>query len=87
MWGQSEARALDMLADRINASGGIAASRSSSSVRQPKRGVESVNVAGGVRQGGGGDRSGSGGNAIASAPVFEAEIPMVVTTATNRTSP
>lgn len=87
MWGQSEARALDMLADRINASGGILGKRVEF-VRYDNRndGVESVNVARRLVSDGvvaviGPAQS---GNAIASAPVFErAEIPMVVTTATN----
>ncbi|MDI9369848.1 MAG: ABC transporter substrate-binding protein [Synergistaceae bacterium] len=87
MWGQSEARALDMLAKRINEAGGVLG-KQIEFVRYDNRndGVESVNVARrlvtddvvaviGPAQ---------SGNAIASAPVFErAQIPMVVTTATN----
>lgn len=87
MWGQSEARALDMLVKKINDVGGILGKKIEF-VRYDNRndGVEAVNVARrlvsdsvvaviGPAQ---------SGNAIASAPVFErASIPMVVTTATN----
>lgn len=87
MWGQSEARALDMLVKRINDAGGVLG-RQIEFVRYDNRndGVESVNVARRLVADGvvaviGPAQS---GNAIASAPVFErAQIPMVVTTATN----
>ncbi|MFA7621657.1 MAG: ABC transporter substrate-binding protein [Aminobacteriaceae bacterium] len=87
MWGQSEARALDMLVKKINDAGGVLG-RQIEFVRYDNRndGVESVNVARRLVTDGvvaviGPAQS---GNAIASAPVFErAQIPMVVTTATN----
>ncbi len=87
MWGQSEARALDMLIEKINESGGVLG-KQIEVVRYDNRNdaVESVNVARrlvnddvvaviGPAQ---------SGNSIATAPVLErAEVPMVVTTATN----
>ncbi|MEA3507638.1 MAG: ABC transporter substrate-binding protein, partial [Synergistota bacterium] len=87
MWGQSEARALDMLIEKINESGGVLG-KQIEVVRYDNRNdaVESVNVARrlvnddvvaviGPAQ---------SGNSIATAPVLErAEAPMVVTTATN----
>lgn len=87
MWGQSEARALDMLAKKINESGGVLGKKIEF-VRYDNRadGVESVNVARRLVNDGvvaviGPAQS---GNSIASAPVFDrAEIPMVVSTATN----
>ncbi len=87
MWGQSEARALDMLAEKINEAGGVLG-RKIEFVRYDNRadGVESVNVARRLVSDGvvaviGPAQS---GNAIASAPVFDrAEIPMIVSTATN----
>ena len=87
MWGQSEARALDMLAKKINESGGVLG-KQIEFVRYDNRndGVEAVNVARRLVSDGvvaviGPAQS---GNSIASAPVFErGKIPMVVTTATN----
>ena len=87
MWGQSEARALDMLAKKINDAGGVLGKKIEF-VRYDNRndGVEAVNVARRLVSDGvvaviGPAQS---GNSIASAPVFErAGIPMVVTTATN----
>ncbi len=87
MWGQSEARALDMLAKKINEAGGVLG-KQIEFVRYDNRndGVEAVNVARRLVSDGvvaviGPAQS---GNSIASAPVFErAKIPMVVTTATN----
>lgn len=87
MWGQSEARALDMLAKKINASGGVLG-KQIEFVRYDNRNdaVEAVNVARRLVSDGviaviGPAQS---GNSIASAPVLEkAGIPMVVTTATN----
>ena len=87
MWGQSEARALDMLAEKINEAGGVLGKKIEF-VRYDNRadGVESVNVAHRLVSDGvvaviGPAQS---GNAIASAPVFEnAGIPMIVSTATN----
>ena len=87
MWGQSEARALDMLAGKINEAGGVLGKRIEF-VRYDNRNdaVESVNVArrrvtDGVVAVIGPAQS---GNSIATAPVLEkAGIPMVVTTSTN----
>jgi branched-chain amino acid transport system substrate-binding protein len=87
MWGQSEARALDMLAKKINDAGGVLGKKIEF-VRYDNRndGVEAVNVARRLVSDGvvaviGPAQS---GNSIASAPVFErGKIPMVVTTATN----
>ncbi len=87
MWGQSEANALDMLAKKINAGGGVLG-RQIEFVRYDNRNdaVESVNVAKRLVSDGvvaviGPAQS---GNSIATAPVLErAQIPMVVTTATN----
>ncbi|NLA91459.1 MAG: ABC transporter substrate-binding protein [Synergistaceae bacterium] len=87
MWGQSEARALDMLAEKINEAGGVLGKKIEF-VRYDNRadGVESVNVAHRLVSDGvvaviGPAQS---GNAIASAPVFEnAGIPMIVSTAPN----
>ena len=87
MWGQSEARALDMLAKKINEAGGVLG-KQIEFVRYDNRndGVEAVNVARRLVSDGvvaviGPAQS---GNSIASAPVFErGKIPMVVTTATN----
>ena len=87
MWGQSEANALDMLVKKINADGGVLG-RQIEFVRYDNRNdaVESVNVAKRLVSDGvvaviGPAQS---GNAIATAPVLErAQIPMVVTTATN----
>jgi len=87
MWGQSEARALDMLAKKINEAGGVLGKKIEF-VRYDNRndGVEAVNVARRLVSDGvvaviGPAQS---GNSIASAPVFErGKIPMVVTTATN----
>ncbi|MDO9507876.1 MAG: ABC transporter substrate-binding protein [Thermovirgaceae bacterium] len=87
MWGQSEARALDMLAKKINAAGGVLG-KQIEFVRYDNRNdaVEAVNVARRLVSDGviaviGPAQS---GNSIASAPVLEkAKIPMVVTTATN----
>jgi len=87
MWGQSEARALDMLLKKINDAGGVLG-RQIEFVRYDNRNdsVEAVNVARRLVSDGvvaviGPAQS---GNSIASAPVFErAKIPMVVTTATN----
>ena len=87
MWGQSEARALDMMAKKINESGGVLG-KQIEFVRYDNRndGVEAVNVARRLVSDGvvaviGPAQS---GNSIASAPVFErGKIPMVVTTATN----
>ncbi len=86
MWGQSEARALDMLVKKINDAGGVLGKKIEF-VRYDNRndGVEAVNVARRLVSDGvvaviGPAQS---GNSIASAPVFErAGIPMVVTTAT-----
>jgi branched-chain amino acid transport system substrate-binding protein len=88
MWGQSEANAIDMLVGKINASGGILG-RQIEIVRYDNRAdaAESVNVARRLAS----DKvvavigPAQSGNAIASAPIFErAEIPMIVTTATNQ---
>ena len=87
MWGQSEARALAMLAKKINDAGGVLGKKIEF-VRYDNRndGVEAVNVARRLVSDGvvaviGPAQS---GNSIASAPVFErGKIPMVVTTATN----
>ena len=87
MWGQSEARALDMLAKKINDAGGVLGKKIEF-VRYDNRndGVEAENVARRLVSDGvvaviGPAQS---GNSIASAPVFErGKIPMVVTTATN----
>jgi branched-chain amino acid transport system substrate-binding protein len=87
LWGQSEANALDMLVKKINEEGGIL-DRSVVIVRYDNRNdaIESVNVA--RRLAGDGVIAVIGpaqsGNSIAAAPVLErAEIPMIVTTATN----
>jgi len=87
MWGQSEARALDMLKKKINAAGGVLG-KQIEFVRYDNRNdaVEAVNVARRLVSDGviaviGPAQS---GNSIATAPVLEkAKIPMVVTTATN----
>jgi branched-chain amino acid transport system substrate-binding protein len=88
MWGQAEANAIDMLVKKINASGGILG-RQIEIVRYDNRAdaAESVNVARRLV----GDKVAAvigpaqSGNSIASAPIFErAEIPMIVTTATNQ---
>jgi branched-chain amino acid transport system substrate-binding protein len=87
MWGQSEANAVDMLVKKINAEGGILG-RPIEIVRYDNRNdaVESVNVARRLV----GDKviavigPAQSGNSIATAPILErAEIPMIVTTATN----
>ncbi|MDR1979230.1 MAG: ABC transporter substrate-binding protein [Synergistaceae bacterium] len=87
MWGQSEANALDMLVEKLNAEGGILGSPIVI-VRYDNRNdaIESVNVARRLA----GDKviavigPAQSGNSIATAPVLErAEIPMIVTTATN----
>jgi len=87
MWGQSEARALDMLVEKINAEGGVLGKKIEF-VRYDNRNdaVESVNVARRLVS----DKvvavigPAQSGNSIATAPVLEkAKIPMVVTTATN----
>jgi branched-chain amino acid transport system substrate-binding protein len=87
MWGQSEANALDMLVKKLNEDGGILG-KSVVIVRYDNRNdaIESVNVARRLA----GDNVAAvigpaqSGNAIATAPVLErAEIPMIVTTATN----
>lgn len=87
MWGQSEARALDMLVKKINAEGGVLG-KQIEFVRYDNRNdaVESVNVARRLVS----DKviavigPAQSGNSIATAPVLEkASIPMVVTTATN----
>ncbi|MDR1482740.1 MAG: ABC transporter substrate-binding protein [Synergistaceae bacterium] len=87
IWGQSEARAVDLLVKKINAAGGILG-RQIEIVRYDNRAdaVESVNVARRFV----GDRviavigPAQSGNALATGPVLDkAEIPMVVTTATN----
>jgi len=87
IWGQSEARALDMLVKKLNAEGGILG-KQITIVRYDNRAdaVESVNVARRLV----GDKvvavigPAQSGNSIATIPVLErAGIPMVVTTATN----
>ncbi|HPD96822.1 MAG TPA: ABC transporter substrate-binding protein [Synergistales bacterium] len=87
MWGQSEARALDMLVKKINEGGGVLG-KQIEIVRYDNRNdaVESVNVARRLVS----DKvvavigPAQSGNSIATAPVLEkAKIPMVVTTATN----
>jgi branched-chain amino acid transport system substrate-binding protein len=87
MWGQSEANAVDMLVKKFNAAGGILG-RPIEIVRYDNRAdaVESVNVASRLA----GDKviavigPAQSGNSIATAPVLErAQIPMIVTTATN----
>ncbi|MDR0651880.1 MAG: ABC transporter substrate-binding protein [Synergistaceae bacterium] len=87
IWGQSEARAVDLLVKKINASGGVLGSQIEI-VRYDNRAdaQESVNVA--RRLIGDGVVAVIGpaqsGNALATGPVLErAKIPMVVTTATN----
>jgi branched-chain amino acid transport system substrate-binding protein len=87
IWGQSEARAVDMLVRKINASGGLLG-KQIEIVRYDNRAdpQESVNVA--RRLIGDGVVAVIGpaqsGTAIAAGPVLErARIPMVVTTATN----
>ena len=87
MWGQSEARAVDMMVARLNAEGGILG-RQIEIVRYDNRAdaQESVNVARRLVRDGvvaviGPAQS---GNAIATRPILErAQIPMIVTTATN----
>lgn len=87
MWGQSEKRALEMLIEKLNAEGGILG-RKIVLVSYDNRNdaVEAVNVARRLVEDGvvaviGPAQS---GNAIASAPILEkAQVPMVVTTATN----
>jgi branched-chain amino acid transport system substrate-binding protein len=87
MWGQSEARAIDMLVKKINDAGGVLGKKIEV-VRYDNRNdaVEAVNVAKRLVSDGvvaviGPAQS---GNSIASAPVLEkASVPMVVTTATN----
>jgi branched-chain amino acid transport system substrate-binding protein len=87
MWGMSEANALDMLVEEINAAGGILGKRVEI-VRYDNRNdaIDSVNVARRLA----GDKviavigPAQSGNAIATAPVLEREsIPMIVTSATN----
>ena len=87
MWGQSEANAVDMLVKKINAEGGILG-RQIVIVRYDNRAdaVESVNVARRLV----GDKviavigPAQSGNSIATIPILErANIPMIVTTATN----
>ncbi|MDR0764951.1 MAG: ABC transporter substrate-binding protein [Synergistaceae bacterium] len=87
IWGQSEARAVDLLVKKINTGGGVLGSRIEI-VRYDNRAdaQESVNVA--RRLIGDGVVAVIGpaqsGNALATGPVLErAKIPMVVTTATN----
>jgi branched-chain amino acid transport system substrate-binding protein len=87
MWGQSEARALDMLVKKINENGGVLGKKIEF-VRYDNRNdaVESVNVARRLVSDGVAAVIGpaQSGNSIATAPVLEkAKIPMVVTTATN----
>jgi branched-chain amino acid transport system substrate-binding protein len=88
IWGQSEARAVDLLVKKINAGGGILG-KQIEIVRYDNRAdaVESVNVARRLA----GDRviavigPAQSGNALSTIPVLEREeIPMVVTTATNQ---
>jgi branched-chain amino acid transport system substrate-binding protein len=87
IWGQSEAKAVDLLVRKINASGGVLGSQIEI-VRYDNRAdpQESVNVArrligDGVAAVIGPSQS---GNALATGPILErAKIPMVVTTATN----
>jgi branched-chain amino acid transport system substrate-binding protein len=87
MWGQSEANAVDMLVKKLNAEGGILG-RPIEIVRYDNRNdaIESVNVARRLA----GDKviavigPAQSGNSIAAAPILErAEIPLIVTTATN----
>jgi len=87
MWGQSEARAVDMMVRKLNAEGGILG-RQIEIVRYDNRGdsIEAVNIARKLV----GDKvaavigPSTSGNSIATIPVLErANIPMVVTTATN----
>jgi len=87
MWGQSEARALDMLVKKLNAEGGILG-RPIEIVRYDNRAdaTESVNVARRLVR----DKviavigPAQSGNSIATIPILErANIPMIVTTATN----
>ena len=87
MWGQSEANALDMLVKKINADGGLLG-KPIEIVRYDNRNdaIESVNVA--RRLAGDGVAVVIGpaqsGNAIATAPILgRAQIPMIVTSATN----
>ena len=87
IWGQSEAKAVDLLVKKINASGGVLGSQIEI-VRYDNRAdpQESVNVA--RRLIGDGVVAVIGpaqsGNALATGPILErAKIPMVVTTATN----
>jgi branched-chain amino acid transport system substrate-binding protein len=87
IWGQSEAKAVDLLVRKINSAGGILG-RHIEIVRYDNRAdaVESVNVARRLIS----DKvvavigPAQSGNALATGPVLErAKIPMVVTTATN----
>ncbi|MDR1509296.1 MAG: ABC transporter substrate-binding protein [Synergistaceae bacterium] len=87
IWGQSEAKAVDLLVGKINSAGGILG-RQIEIVRYDNRAdaVESVNVARRLVS----DKvvavigPAQSGNALATGPVLErALIPMVVTTATN----
>ena len=87
IWGQSEARALDMLVKKLNAEGGILG-RQVEIVRYDNRAdaAESTNVARRLVS----DKvvavigPAQSGNAIATIPILErANIPMIVTTATN----
>ena len=87
IWGQSEAKAIDLLVKKINAGGGVLG-RQIEIIRYDNRAeaVESVNVA--RRFVGDGVAAVIGpaqsGNALVTGPVLErAKIPMVVTTATN----
>ncbi|MCL2767399.1 MAG: ABC transporter substrate-binding protein [Synergistaceae bacterium] len=87
MWGQSEANAIDMLVKKMNSEGGLLG-KQIEIVRYDNRNdtVEAVNVARRLVA----DKviavigPAQSGRAIASAPVYErAQIPMIVTTATN----
>ncbi len=87
MWGQSEKRALEMLIEKLNAEGGVLGKKIVLvSYDNRNDAVEAVNVARRLVEDGvvaviGPAQS---GNAIASAPILEkAQVPMVVTTATN----
>jgi len=87
MWGLAEQNALDMLAEELNAAGGVLGKKLEL-IHYDNRGdaVESVNVARRLVDDGAVAVIGpaQSGNSMASAPVFEAAgIPMVVTTATN----
>ena len=87
IWGQSEAKAVDLLVGKINSAGGVLG-RQIEIVRYDNRAdaVESVNIARRLVS----DKVAAvigpaqSGNALATGPVLErANIPMVVTTATN----